>query len=435
VEEAVARSSSLQRASIRALVAAGVALLAASASAADELPWIADRMAAFAKAADERKLVLVIDVAGDFLVDPAASPQLTFYRSLALSDRRVAELIASRFIVTIRNVGPSPALQTSAAKGEPQAPPNDFAIAFICLPSQRVLHFVPGLVSADVMLAHLHWADDCNRQRLQASPGDGSWLVHQRHAQATLPAHRKAFFERRPSRWQTDSQAPSAGSRDGFLAAARVASAIRDQMLSERLRGTLPSEAAQQAMFTVLASHGELEPGTAHQLLSEYPLPRLDEVERPLYEIVSRQRYWERPAGGGAISSWWSAPKNQRRFRLLVVKQDPFYGPELTSQQPTIVPVLLAALPVDRRQVAGTTVTLEELAVLVAEAKLEPIRFTAKEGPPRYVVFDARGFLICQLPAAEATIQRLSQALRATSKAGDVAIAQGTEGGTIDEND
>jgi hypothetical protein len=185
----------------------------------------------------------------------------------------------------------------------------------------------------------------------------------------------------------------------------------------------------------VLASHGELEPGIAHEVLSEYPLSRLSEVEHPLYEIVSGQRFWESPAAGAAVIEWWKEASSRKRTSLLVVEHDPFHGPEVTSQQPLVLSALLAALPVDRRRVAARTMTLEELAVLVTEAKLEPIRFTPKEGPPRYVVFDQRGFLLGKLSHSEANLQRLSQALRSVAKSGELVLAPGAEGVTTDEKD
>src|SRR5438552_7774984 len=48
---------------------------------------------------------------------------------------------------------------------------------------------------------------------------------------------------------------------------------------------TTPDE--QRALLAALAVHGGLEPALAHLVLAEFPLPRLAEVERTLYEALS----------------------------------------------------------------------------------------------------------------------------------------------------
>jgi hypothetical protein len=421
----------------RALLAGIVLFVARSESAAD-IPWLTDRPLAVRQAAEQGKLLLVIDLSGDFLVDPATAPEAKAYRALAISDRRVAELLASRFIVTFRHVGPSAALQSTVAKakGERPLPPADYALAFVCLPSQRVLHFIPGLVTADALLAELKWADACNRERLRTSPDEQEWFVHEKHRSAALPADRKAFFAHSASKWRDGLQSRAPLTLNDLLAAMRAAKAVRDQSLIDRLKPNWTSFADQRMLLAALAAHGDLEPTLAHLVLAEFPLPRLAEIERPLYEIASGQRFWQPPPGGNAVLAWWADVRKSGTATLLVVRDDPFYAAELGEGERLVWPPLPGfRLTRHLRAIGSRIVTLDELAMLVAGAGLEPIRFTAGQSPPRYVVHDARGFRLVQLSAREGTNQRLAQTLNAMLNPGDVAAASGAGGVPTDEED
>ena len=427
----------LRRALAAALIAASTVPYARHVPAADAAPPSGDLKLAARQAAEQGKLLLVIDVPGDFLVDADAAPEAKAYRALAMSEPRVADFVASRFLVLFRNVGPASALEPVQGKnqGQRQTTRRDFAIAFLCTPSQRVLHFVPGLVSADALLRELTWAETCNRERLRASPDEQQWLIRERHLAAALPAHSRSFQQQFTSKWTDEAHAPTTQSRDDLLSSIREAQALRDQTLIDRLKPNWTSEAEQRALLLALAAHGDLEQTLAHLVLAEFPLPRLAEIQRPLYEIASRQRYWSKPASGDAIVSWWSEVRRQRQASLLVVRSDPFFGAEPTNQQPLFLPALAAALPIERRQLACKAITIDELAVLIAGAGLEPLRFPGDDGQPRYVVYDARGFRIAELSAREGTIQRLSQVLRARLKSGDLAAVTDAGGGTNDDNE
>jgi hypothetical protein len=66
--------------------------------------------------------------------------------------------------------------------------------------------------------------------------------------------------------------------------------------------------------------------------------------------------------------------------------------------------------------------------VLMGGARLEPIRFSAEQGPPRFLIYDAGGFRAGDLSASEGTIMRLYKLLHAMLNSGDMAAAAGAGG-------
>ena len=157
----------LRRGICLALLVATAFFATSSCIFAVELELVADRAAALRQAWKQDKLLLVIDLSADFLAGTDQSPEWKLYRSLALTDPRVAELLAARFVVTNRQVGQSAGLQFAADNKERPAAASEYALAFVCSPSERVLHFIPGLVSADELLRELEWADASNAGRLR----------------------------------------------------------------------------------------------------------------------------------------------------------------------------------------------------------------------------------------------------------------------------
>jgi hypothetical protein len=243
--------------------------------AAEGPEWFADRAQAAKQASQQDKLLLAVDMAGDSSVNTSDSADGSLYRSLAMGDRRVREFLASRYVVTFRQVG-------SSSPG--------FAVAFICLPSQRVLHFVPGLVSSAELLQELTWAAECNGARLRASPAEKEWFVREQHLAAANRAHLKAFQKRHGSKWHDGFQTPATQTRNDLLAVIRDARAVRDQLLLARLQTTWTNPADHGLLLTALASHGGLEPVLAHLVLSEFPLVPLAELEQPLFEFAAGEK-------------------------------------------------------------------------------------------------------------------------------------------------
>jgi hypothetical protein len=227
-------------------VAAGFVSVTLSTTAAD-FALVAIRAAAVNQARQQGKLLLAVDLSGDFLAGDAQSPEVKLYRALALADPRVAELLAARFVVTFRHVGQSVDVRVIAGKDERNAPLGDYALAFVCIPGERVLHFIPGLVSADELLCELTWADALNRERLAASPADKEWLVRQRHLAAVSADNLKLFRESYDSKWREGFQAPAARGPEALLPAIRAARKVRDQALLRRLKSNWPAHEDQQA--------------------------------------------------------------------------------------------------------------------------------------------------------------------------------------------
>jgi hypothetical protein len=449
-EEAVARPSPLRGTAACALLAI-TSFVATIASAADGASWLADRALAAQKAAEQGKLLLVIDLGGDFLTDERTSAEARTYRSLAMSDRRVADLLASRFIVTFRTVGPSASLQSvvpappsgdrktkvqprlNFPSGEVPSRPSDFALGFVCTPSQRVLHFIPGLVSADALLAELTWAEACNRDRLRASPDEQEGAVRQRHLAAAAGAQRKTFLERFPTKWDDTTKASAGKTPIDLAAAIAAAKNVRDRELVVRLK--LNSSLSEEPMLAALAAHGELEPTLAHLVLAEFPLPKLSDIERRLYEIGLGQRFWQSSSARELLVAWWSEARKGMTPTLLIVRDDPFYAGTLGDGERLVWPPPLGFRMTSRlRAFDSKVVTLDELAMLLADAGLEPIRFTAGQSPPRYVIHDRAGFRLAQISARDGTYQRLATALRGNNDSGELAAATRGEGETTDED-
>jgi hypothetical protein len=430
-----------------------VAFCAVSTStAADATLWVDDFAAAAQQARTQSKLLLVVDVADDFLAGTAQSPQAQLYSALATSDSRVAKLLADRFVCTFRAVGrpesiqfvppvkeaagSRPATGSRAKKTEvvpPPLPVEEFALAYVCLPGERVLHFIPGFVTADELLLELEWADAANRDRLQAPPTEKLWFIRQRHLAAARPNHREPFAKRYESKWLEDARAPLAQKPHDLLAAIRTARDIRDAALLARLKSNWPATVDRQMLLEALASHAALEPALAHLVLAEFPLPPLAELERTLFEVASGGHYWRESPRREALQSWWTEHGQAGAHRLLVVADHPIYADYVQAAEPLKWPPTSPDVKPHLVHFAAQHLTLDELAQLSADANLEPIRFQAADGPPRYLIYDSRGFRIVEISAREGTTKRLAQALAAVVSSGDLAASVRAKGGSSDE--
>jgi hypothetical protein len=421
----------------RTFRAAGMSLLIVCACAV--LPasegdgWHADYMAAVAQARAQSKLLFVVDVLGDFSEIDADPPEARVYRRLAAADPRVAELLEARFIVAFRRVGPSSAVQCVAPRKSGAEPAEEFAIAYICLPNERVLHFLPGFVTSAELLAELEWAEACNRQRLREPPVTQAWQVREQHLAAALPAQVAAYCKLHPTKWKDGFQAPAAQTPDDLAAAIRGAKQIRDSTLSARLDGNWRADSDRASLLRSLAAHGGLEPTTAHLVLAEFPLPKLAEIQRPLFEIISGSRYWAGTPRRDALLEWWEQSGRAGDFRLLVISDDLFHSVKRKRADELRWPPNNAAVQAELNDFAVERVELDELALLCADAGIEPIRFRVEEGPPRFLIYDSRGFRLAELPAHGGTIERLRQALHTVTNPGVLASTTDAGGAFTNE--
>jgi hypothetical protein len=435
--------------------------LAASAPAAENVAWVDDYSKAVAQARAESKLLLVVDVSDDFLSGTSDSPQAKMYAALATSDSRVNELLAARFVCTFRAVGrpqciefvPPPAAPASPATADGRSPRpsgskppssktgtilpaliEEFALAYVCLPSERVLHFIPGFVRSEELLRELEWADATNRDRLQAPPAEKDWFVRQRHLAAALPVNLKAFEERFESKWSIDSRTPKVQDRHDLSEVIRAAREIRDEALLARLKSNWPAGADRQVLLTALLAHGGLEPALAHLTLAEFPLPPLADLDRMLFEAASGGHYWRQSPRREKLLAWWNEQAAAGAHRLLVVADHPNYVDFVRAPEALRWPATSPDVKPNLVHFAAQHLSLDELAQLSLDARLDlKMRFQAADGPPRYLIYDGRGFRIAELSAREGTTKRLAEALAAVVTSGDLAASARARGGTIDE--
>ncbi|HEX5106631.1 MAG TPA: hypothetical protein VFV87_22580, partial [Pirellulaceae bacterium] len=336
-----------------AIRAAAWALLACCAGldlpAAEPATWHEAYPAALAEAQSESKLLLIVDVADDFTRVKADGPQAKLYRSLALADKRVAGLLAAHFVTAFRPVGPPACLQllsgddetrprpaSRTASAAPGPPPDagEYAIAYVCLPGERVLHCIPGFVTADELLKELQWAVEANDERLRAPPTEKLWFLRQRHLAAALPRHVEPFAELYESRWKKDFQAPATQSANDLATAIRVAQTVREHSLAARLKSVLPAGESREQFLKVLSAHGGLEMTLAHLVLSEFPLPPLADLAQPLFETASGDHYWQSTPRRAELAEWWTEHGRAGAQRLIAVSDDPRYIAAVRAPEP-----------------------------------------------------------------------------------------------------
>ena len=186
--------------------------------AAEPVAWLADEAAAITRARKQGKLLLVVQLTGDFAKNSAESREAQIYRRVTLADRRVAAALADRFVVTYRHVGEADTLQRQyPPKQKPPLAPAEQAITYVCLPDLRVLHCVPGFVSADELLKELAWVEGAYSKLLQAPEAEQPLALRTAHLAAVAKADAALFAKLFPSRWQDSSLA--GGRIDGRSAA------------------------------------------------------------------------------------------------------------------------------------------------------------------------------------------------------------------------
>jgi hypothetical protein len=343
-----------------------------SAETSEPAAWQAEYARAVTQARREGKLLLVVHLSGPFVEDAADSPEAKLYRNYILGDPQVARLIHSRFVVAVRNVGIAactPQVAAAAAK-KPSAPegkiipppparPREMAVAYVCLPDERVLHFVPGFVNPDKLYAELAWVESAYAG-VAAVPST-AWpdVWRRRHADAIDPADREAFASLFKSRWPAEESSTPATRTDELLgksaplapswsdapppeyAAADLADAMRASQIvwrfaqdqqSGKVRQFNLEAAREQARKTspaanMLASHGSQGSNLAHLVLAEFPLMYLSDLAAPAYEACAGQRLWQTSLRRQELARWWSECRVNRRKTLLIV------SPEFTEDE------------------------------------------------------------------------------------------------------
>src|SRR5689334_2395417 len=101
-----------------------------------------------------------------------ASLLLTILAGPLVAAERIAWL-AERFVVTYRHIGEADTIQRQVPpKQKPIALPPEQAISYVCLPDLRVLHVIPGFISADELLREIAWVEAAYSKLLQAAEAD-----------------------------------------------------------------------------------------------------------------------------------------------------------------------------------------------------------------------------------------------------------------------
>jgi hypothetical protein len=407
------------------LACSAVLLLAAAAAGEDRSLWLADRNEATRQAAGQGKLLLIVQFSGDFAVGGDASSEAATYRAAALADARVARLLARRFVVTYQQVGSAESLRRlSPVKNQPLR--VEYALTYICLPDQRVIHFIPGFVSSEELRAELAWAEQCYAQTLHERTAE-ALAARQAHRGAVAKADLPLFERAVQSRWRDDLlvNGPSTVELPAILAAA---CGTLETSLAQRLGQGWQRTTAAKAV-PVLAKHARLARDAAHLALSEFPLVALGDLERPAYEAFTGERFWRASRRRQELADWLRRESSAGRPILLVVSDDAFSRELITTNPLVWPPAKSDALPL-LPKFAVEVVSLDELAALTTDAMLGAIEYRA-ETPPRYVLLAASGKTMTPLFKG-ASLTRLAQAMNAAAGAG--ALATTTTGAASDDD-
>lgn len=419
------------------IVCAAVSCLLISPQAGGEegVRWSDDRAEAALQARKQGKLLLVVQFSGDFARNAADAREVQIYRSLAVADPRVAVEFRDRYVVAWQHVGEAGSLRKLPAaplrsKGAAERR-FEYAITYICLPDQRVLHFIPGFVTSDELLADLAWAENCYSKVAAAPAAEENLATRQAHQLAIAKADLALFHKRFPSRWKDDALAegPSIVDLPAALSSARDTVA---QSLAQRLGGSWPRKDA-PAMLAALAAHGALGRELAHQVLAEFPLIALGDLERPAFKACSGQRFWAASRRREKLAAWWEESVAAGKPVLVVVADDPHAATAGQGGDFAWPPEKADGLP-RLSEFATERVSIDELAALAFDAELPAISYRAGQSPPRYLVFSAGGKPAAQL-GKTAGLTRLAQALEAAIDSGALATAASKRGGTSDADD
>jgi hypothetical protein len=360
-----------------------VAILALCSSviAAEGITWVTDLDDADHQAREQKKLLIVVDFAEDFTRVTGATRSQKAYASVALSENRCRQLLDVGFVLVSRNVGEATSFSaTLPTKGDPKVPGTEHAITYFVTPDGRVLHFLSGFVSAETFFKEAKWTLAC-------------YADAQRFPDTEQPqAFRDSHLERIPSdnplgQFSIHQAKPSEADVFRLLGAARKA---REQALLARLGENFPGPEAAK-LLTTMAAHGEVEADQAHVLLSEMPLIRLLDLERPAWTVLTGQRFRQATSRRDELCQWLKHAIAKDKPVLLVVDG---VQPVPASSKPVLEKVpwppksstVKSLLP----KVEVSQLSQDELAALIYDAKLPNITYSVSK-PPRFVVLYSGG--------------------------------------------
>jgi hypothetical protein len=409
----------------RFALAAGLLLGSSSSVLAAEPPWLGDLAAATAQAQKQGKLLLVVHLSGDFTAELALGPEADIYRTVVLSDARVTELLKERFVVLCQAVGPPSNLRpVAAARTRQPAPRDPLAITYIALPDGRVLHFIPGFLSSDQLLAELAWVESAYPKLLEAAAADQPLAVRNCHLAQVAAIDRTTFASAFASRWE-NGQLRHGPSTVDLPPALRAARATFARVLAGRV-----AAGSDRRAFDALAAHGSLGVELAHLVLAEFPLVDLSDLARPAFEACAQRRYWSASLRREQLVRWQADRMAEGQPLLLVVADDPFAAREGENEPFAWPPASAAAMP-QLVDLSTQVVSIDELAQLIADAGWDSVTYKPAEGPPRFLIYEDGAKPAARISQKEGTT-RLAQAITAM-KRGAVAVKVVAGEGADDE--
>jgi hypothetical protein len=379
-------------------------------SAADPIGWQSDLAAATREATRHGKLLLVVELSDDFALNAPDSPAAALYRTVALGDDRVQQALRQRYVVAYRQVGDASGLRTilPARAKAPRA--DEFALTYFCLPDSRVIHLVPGFVSADEVLAELAWVERSYAKLVAATAADEALALRQCHLSAAAASDVAHFQDLFSTRWQNDEL------RDGPSTVDLPAGWLAAQTVFERNLTARSGASARQGAARALAGHGRLGVEMAHLVLSEFPLMPLDDLARPAFEACTGRRYWSESPRRAAIARQWCDFQQSGERVLVIVADDPFAAKASHAAGFTWPPADVKEWA-DLARWKELLVTIDELATLVADSGLEPLAFKVADGPPRFLLYQGDNKAAVRI-GREQGLTRLKQVLAAVEQTG-----------------
>ena len=236
-----------------------------------------------------------------------------------------------------------------------------------------MLHFIPGFVSSDELLAELSWVE--RLQVLQAAAEDQCLALRSATCQVAA-ADRAIFAVQFESRW-ADAATRHGPSTVDLPPAVQAAYATLARVLAGRtaVRAGRPGALRRAAH----AAWGLLPTWCS----SEFPLVALDDLRGRCLRCLpggaldaSPRREMLETGGPIAATAGRACCSSLRTMPLPPARVEPFAWP----------PPNVAAMPLLDR-LATQVVSLDELAELIADADLDSVTYKPADGPPRFLLY------------------------------------------------
>ena len=381
--------------------------------AAEEFKWSSSLERTSLAAGQNKKPLLVIDLAGEVTAEPFTSPMGRLLEATTFSDPRVVKMSRRRFEVVCRQHGATHLVKRHVSKREQKTRAADFGrsdnvVFYFCTPDARVLHMATGFLPADELLQAAALAERLMRET-QLERGTAGQVQAVRGWHVTC-ADRKHLveFERLCAVKREEPQ--SVGGWDSQYVRRIVAAAaqVHAQELKVRLANHWQGAVLEQTVAR-LTHHGEVATNFAHLVLSKVPLVALDTLDRICFEAVTGQRFLSITSRRKALYGWFLSARRQRQPIMFVIDDNPFVGPpvnelsELLIWQPKNSDV--------RHRLdsfAAVQVTAGELAALLQDAVLSHV--TLSKNSRNWLLYDRQGDYVDVIVSDQGA--RLSDAMK-----------------------